>query len=181
MAVDPKKLAAFANQKKAPGKPGGFPPPKKGVNPFAKKGGKGGKNGYHKPDETSSTGGGPPGFGKHDDGDPSLHEDGVDVEAIGQRVQSGNGDGRLMKLAKGITEETNPPDSITDEDTWEKAKNAVEPKWDEYDEPYAVVMHVYEQMGGGFKDGGGKGYGHGHDDDDMDDDEDEDDDGGGGA
>lgn len=42
----------------------------------------------------------------------------------------------------------NPPSWIADEATWEKAKKAVEPRWAEYDEPYAVVAHVYESMGG---------------------------------
>lgn len=88
---------------------------------------------------------------EEDEEDEDDEDSEVDVDAIGQRVQDGKGDKRLMKLSKGITDETNPPASITDEGIWEKAKAAVEPKWDDYDEPYAVVMHVYEKMGGGFK------------------------------
>jgi len=75
----------------------------------------------------------------------------VDAEEIGAQVQAGNGSPKLMKLAKGVTEETNPPAWVADEDTWEKAKAAVEPKWDEYDEPFAVTAAVYKKMGGSFK------------------------------
>lgn len=91
---------------------------------------------------------------KSDEDDEEDDEDEVDAEEIGRQVQAGNGDKHLMKLSKGITDETNPPASITDESIWEKAKEAVKPRWDEYEEPYAVVMHVYEKMGGGFKGGG---------------------------
>jgi len=75
----------------------------------------------------------------------------VDAEEIGAQVQAGNGSPKLMKLAKGVTEETNPPAWVADEDIWEKAKAAVEPKWDEYDEPFAVTAAVYKKMGGSFK------------------------------
>lgn len=52
--------------------------------------------------------------------------------------------GRLVNPAK------NPPCWVEDEDIWERAKEAVAPRWENYDEPYAVVTYVYEQMGGGF-------------------------------
>jgi hypothetical protein len=45
----------------------------------------------------------------------------------------------------------NPPAWVADEATWEKAKAAVEPYWGNYAEPYAVVTHVYENMGGAMK------------------------------
>jgi hypothetical protein len=35
-----------------------------------------------------------------------------------------------------------------DEAIWEKAKAAVKKNWDDYDQPYAVVAHVYRSMGG---------------------------------
>lgn len=44
----------------------------------------------------------------------------------------------------------NPPEWVADEATWEKAVAAVKPKWDDYEEPYAVVAHVYKKMGGTF-------------------------------
>ena len=45
----------------------------------------------------------------------------------------------------------NPPEWVEDEDIWEKAKKAVEPHEDQYDNKWAVVAHVYEAMGGSVK------------------------------
>ena len=42
----------------------------------------------------------------------------------------------------------NPPTWVRDEDVWERAKERVHPHWHEYRQPWAVVAHVYEQMGG---------------------------------
>lgn len=42
----------------------------------------------------------------------------------------------------------NPPGSIASEKTWDKAKKAVKKYWKKYDEPWAVVYHVYRNMGG---------------------------------
>jgi len=158
MPINPQKLEAFANgNKKKDDNNGGKNPP-----PFGK-GGKMGKTGH--------------GYGRGGqdggEGDSGHNDEDVDVQAIGERVQNGKGDKRLMRLAQDVDEESNPPASITDEDIWERAKEAVEPHWDEYDEPYAVAMHVYEAMGGGFT-GGGKGYGKdGAKDEEMDEDEEE--------
>jgi len=88
--------------------------------------------------------------GEDDDSDEGDEPE-VDAEEIGAQVQAGNGSPKLLKLAKGVTEDTNPPAWVADEDTWEKAKAAVEPKWDEYDEPFAVTAAVYKKMGGSFK------------------------------
>lgn len=43
----------------------------------------------------------------------------------------------------------NPPSWVTDEAAWERAKAAVKDRWDQYDEPWAVVAHVYQNMTGG--------------------------------
>jgi len=56
-----------------------------------------------------------------------------------------------VKASQDFDRPDNPPASIADEATWERAKQAVEPYWDRYSEPYAVVMHVYKNMGGAFK------------------------------
>ena len=88
--------------------------------------------------------------GEDDDSDEDDEPE-VDAAEIGAQVQAGNGSPKLMKLAKGVTEETNPPAWVADEGIWEKAKAAVEPKWDEYDEPFAVTAAVYKKMGGSFK------------------------------
>jgi hypothetical protein len=42
----------------------------------------------------------------------------------------------------------NPPAWVRDENIWERAKDRVRPNWHEYRAPWAVVAHVYEQMGG---------------------------------
>jgi len=43
------------------------------------------------------------------------------------------------------------PAWVKDHGLWNKAKTAVAPHADSYDEPYAVVAHVYKSMGGGIK------------------------------
>src|SRR5260221_10462284 len=42
----------------------------------------------------------------------------------------------------------NPPAWVRDEQVWERAKDRVRLHWHEYRAPWAVVAHVYEQMGG---------------------------------
>lgn len=42
----------------------------------------------------------------------------------------------------------NPPSAIKSEKTWNRAKKAVKPYFKGYDEPWAVTMHVYQQMHG---------------------------------
>ncbi len=42
----------------------------------------------------------------------------------------------------------NPPSWVADERTWDRAKANVRPYWHTYRDPWAVVAHVYEQMGG---------------------------------
>lgn len=53
-----------------------------------------------------------------------------------------------IRMSDDVARPDNPPAWVADEDTWERAKDAVKKSWDEYDEPYAVVAHVYENMGG---------------------------------
>lgn len=42
----------------------------------------------------------------------------------------------------------NPPGMVASEKIWNKAKKAVKKSWKKYDEPWAVVYHVYQNMGG---------------------------------
>lgn len=42
----------------------------------------------------------------------------------------------------------NPPSWVHDEPTWERAKAEVRPYWHNYSDPWAVVAHVYRNMGG---------------------------------
>lgn len=58
---------------------------------------------------------------------------------------------RWAAKSKDFNRKDNPASWVGDEDIWEKAKAAVEPDWDKYDEPYAVVASVYQKMGGTIK------------------------------
>jgi hypothetical protein len=96
--------------------------------------------------------------GGEDKGDenPGDEEEGGDedlaemVASAAGRVESGDTDDELMGLIDGYDPELdgNPPEWVADEATWDKAKAAVEKKWDDYDEPWAVVATVYESMHG---------------------------------
>jgi hypothetical protein len=55
---------------------------------------------------------------------------------------------QLKEWGTATEVEGNPPAWVGDEATWERAKEAVEKHWENYDEPYAVVAHVYFNMGG---------------------------------
>ncbi len=73
------------------------------------------------------------------------------VKEEGDRVNGGKQDPQLKKLMRGFDPEDNPPAWVRDESKWERAKEAVDPEGDgadKYDEPYAVVAHVYKRMGG---------------------------------
>jgi hypothetical protein len=100
-----------------------------------------------KDDETADQG--------DDEGETDDDEDEdpeVDVDEIAEKISRGKGDRRLMKLAKKVTAENNPPQWVDDEDIWSRAKEAVgvdeDGRSEKYDQPYAVVTHVYKKMGG---------------------------------
>lgn len=42
----------------------------------------------------------------------------------------------------------NPPSSVASEKTWDRAKKVTKKYWKNYKEPWAVVYHVYQRMGG---------------------------------
>jgi len=98
--------------------------------------------------------------GKDVDEEGEGEEPEIDVGEIARQIKKGNGSPKLMKLSKGITPETNPPKWVQHKAIWQKAKKAVtgeaepgEAELEEtgYDEPYAVISHVYKKMGGGIK------------------------------
>jgi hypothetical protein len=72
----------------------------------------------------------------------------IDLDALVELVESGEGDEELLALALDVTEEGNPPAWVMDEDVWEEAKKALEDRKDELADYYAVVTHVYKAMGG---------------------------------
>jgi hypothetical protein len=56
---------------------------------------------------------------------------------------------RAVEMIAAPTEHIrNPPPWVQDADIWESAKLAVEPYKGRYDNPDAVITHVYKQMGG---------------------------------
>jgi hypothetical protein len=122
-----KKLKAFAS-KKSDG------PIKKMTKP------KGGDD-EHEDDEEKKD---------HDEGEHEDKPKGVDLKAA-EDGAAAHDDDEIEEAMKGYDPEVdgNPP-GFVDEATWEKAKKAVQPKWDDYDEPYAVLSYVYKQMGGKF-------------------------------
>lgn len=78
------------------------------------------------------------------------HEMGeVDVEGIAEKVASGRGDKRLMKLASRIHgEHEEKPQWADDQDVWDQAVEEVDPHWDDIENPEAVLVHVYKALGG---------------------------------
>lgn len=83
-----------------------------------------------------------------DEGDEGEKE--VNVQEIGDKVQEGKGDKKLLKLAEDLTDEDKeiPPPWAVDADIWDHAVAACDEYMDEYDQPMAVIVHVYEAMGG---------------------------------
>lgn len=52
----------------------------------------------------------------------------------------------VLKDPKGFPRDDNPPAWVDDETSWEKAKAIVQKKWDEYEQPWAVVASIYSNM-----------------------------------
>jgi len=77
-------------------------------------------------------------------------EEEVNVQEIGDAVQEGKGDKKLLQLAADLTDEDKeiPPPWAVDADIWDHAVAACEEYMDEYDQPMAVIVHVYDAMGG---------------------------------
>lgn len=87
-------------------------------------------------------------------GNPNGDKSDEDIaDEVGDEVEAGETDQKLMDLMEGYNpeEDGNPPEWVASESTWERAKKSVEKNWEGYDEPWAVVAHVYKQMGGGMK------------------------------
>lgn len=126
MAMDPKKLAAFA----------------KGGNP------KDDEDTETSPDDEAAEGESEEGEGEEED----EESDYAIVDEVLAEMSDGKTDDELMGLIAGYDPETdgNPPAWVTDEALWERAKEAVDPEGEgaEYDDPWAVVAHVYARLGG---------------------------------
>lgn len=100
--------------------------------------------------------------------DPSANDDetkDVDVHEIAERVQDGDGDEDVKDTVADYDPEQDgdPPDWVSDEGKWNKAKNLVEPFKDQYGaDEWVIVANVYKELGGEFT---------ADDDDDSEDDE----------
>ena len=139
MKIPPKKLKALVDQDAA-------------VKPFAKK-----KPAPEPKEEEHDEGDDHDEDHEHDDEGEDEEEDNdrpMTPEEIGDMVQAGRGDKELLDLVEGIDDEDgNPPEWVEDEDKWVDAVEAVKPKWDEYDSPYGVAVHIYKLAGGRIKEG----------------------------
>jgi len=80
-------------------------------------------------------------------------EDQLLAQTVAEDVEAGEVDPELMQLMASFDPANNPPEWVADEDTWERAKEAVDPegKGAAYDNPWAVVAHTYKAMGGSTK------------------------------
>lgn len=143
MPIPPKKMQAFIQQSK---KKSPFPPKK--MKPGEEE------------DEDEAKGEGNPGKGKSDEQEEKGQEEGGGekdysqiVEEEVERVADGEGDEELMEKMADFNPEDNPPAWVDDEAIWEKAMKAVDPEGEgsKYDQPFAVVAHVYKRMGGKIK------------------------------
>lgn len=81
-----------------------------------------------------------------------------ELEEIVEMIEAGEGDPMLMQLAAELAAEIDefgeeaeqPPAWAVDPAIWDEAEKAVDPegKGSKYTEPYAVVAHVYQRLGG---------------------------------
>ncbi len=137
MAIDPKKLMALAQRENA-------------VKPFQ-------EEAPAAEAEAEMEGEGEEGEGEEEIIELTEQE----IEAIAQMIEDGEGEPDLMELADQLVEEMeaaeeegveleSPPAWVASPAIWEKAEQAVDPedKGSKYTEPYAVLVHVYNRMGG---------------------------------
>jgi hypothetical protein len=86
--------------------------------------------------------------GEEEEAAEDEDEEEIDLDALVELVESGEGDEELLALALDIDEEANLPAWALDEDVWEHAKKAVEDRKAELLDYAAVVTHIYKAMGG---------------------------------
>lgn len=70
------------------------------------------------------------------------------IETEGSEILSASPAGWAALNASEYPRADNPAAWVQDEAIWEQAKAEVLPDWGRYDQPWAVVTHVYERMGG---------------------------------
>lgn len=57
----------------------------------------------------------------------------------------------VRRMGKEVESSLNPPPFVADKKVWQRAKKVTKKYWKKYDEPYAVVLDVYKNMGGKIK------------------------------
>ena len=72
----------------------------------------------------------------------------IDLDALVELVESGEGDEELLALALDVDEAGDLPAWALDQDIWEEAKASVEDRKAELADYAAVVAHIYKAMGG---------------------------------
>jgi hypothetical protein len=77
---------------------------------------------------------------KHDISDDIIVEAARDAYEARQQYR--------LRLKKNGQERylDNPPSWVTDEKAWKRAESIVWERWDDYEEPYAVVAHIYKRI-----------------------------------
>jgi hypothetical protein len=61
---------------------------------------------------------------------------------------TGEGLDGWASLNPSLHRSDNPPPWALDPDKWDRARNALAPQWDDFEDPWAMVTYVYERMGG---------------------------------
>lgn len=71
---------------------------------------------------------------------------------IAEEIEEGEFDDDVMLLMEDFNPDSMPK-WVLDKKTWKKAKKIVDPEGEgaEYQDPYAVIAHLYKKMGGKFK------------------------------
>lgn len=136
MAIEAKKLAAFA-AKKDGGKGKGY--------------GYGMKHGHGKMELHDA-------HGKAGHPEAHLEKDGAhgkmmahgkampSLDNIAAMIDAGKGDPQLTALGREMSEGV--PSWAESHELFEMSLEQVEERWDEFDDPYVVVVHLYVAMGG---------------------------------
>ena len=123
MALDPKKLAAFAKEEVAEG---------------------------HDEDEMEAL---VEGAEADEDEEEEEVDDAILVEQAIAEMEETGGDEEIILVVADYDPELdgNPPTWVEEEDLWERAKTAVDPENSPLENVWAVVATVYKKMGGSFK------------------------------
>jgi hypothetical protein len=54
----------------------------------------------------------------------------------------------VQRGSNALARSDNPPAWVADEPLWVRAREAVRPRWDDYVQPWAVVVQTYKALGG---------------------------------